>query len=369
MHTRLRGGLKDVYLKSRRNTVTENHVVRHEEFLRNVASLTADLRTPNRYVYWIDLLLSSTIGYSSLAYICVAPVSSLKLSLFVVASLALYRSLCFMHEISHFPPSSVPGFRTCWNLLVGMPLLMPSFLYQGVHHHHHVRSRYGTRTDPDYVPFAARSGRSNLVFLAAAPLLPIALLMRHALLVPGSHLHPKLRSLLVTRGSALAINPEYRRLQPIGEWRRHWVFWETATCLYAMILVGTVLGGLVPVHVLLLYIGVLSAGAVVNQLRTVVSHLWESDGTEMTLVEQYLDSVTVPPPTLLPSLWAPVGLRYHALHHLIPSLPYHSLGKAHRRLSSDLVDRQLLHAADHPDVARLLGRVARLTGADRDMRR
>jgi len=25
-------------------------------------------------------------------------------------------------------------------------------------------------------------------------------------------------------------------------------------------------------------------------------------------------------------------LRYHALHHWIPSLPYHNLGRAHRRL-------------------------------------
>jgi fatty acid desaturase len=35
-------------------------------------------------------------------------------------------------------------------------------------------------------------------------------------------------------------------------------------------------------------------------------------------------------------LWAPVGLRYHALHHLFPSLPYHNLGKAHRRLMREL---------------------------------
>ena len=35
-------------------------------------------------------------------------------------------------------------------------------------------------------------------------------------------------------------------------------------------------------------------------------------------------------------LWAPVGLRYHALHHWIPSLPYHNLGRAHRLLLSTL---------------------------------
>jgi fatty acid desaturase len=39
-----------------------------------------------------------------------------------------------------------------------------------------------------------------------------------------------------------------------------------------------------------------------------------------------------------------VGLRYHALHHLFPSLPYHNLGKAHRRLSALLPQDAPYHA-------------------------
>ena len=31
-------------------------------------------------------------------------------------------------------------------------------------------------------------------------------------------------------------------------------------------------------------------------------------------------------------MWAPVGLRYHALHHLFPTLPYHNLKAAHEYL-------------------------------------
>jgi fatty acid desaturase len=32
----------------------------------------------------------------------------------------------------------------------------------------------------------------------------------------------------------------------------------------------------------------------------------------------------------------PVGLRFHALHHLFPSLPYHNLAAAHARLMAAL---------------------------------
>ena len=70
-------------------------------------------------------------------------------------------------------------------------------------------------------------------------------------------------------------------------------------------------------------------------------------GTNPAMNEQLLDSCTISPDSLtgrmhtrialtLRTLVAPVGLRYHALHHWIPSLPYHNLGRAHRRLVTAL---------------------------------
>jgi fatty acid desaturase len=32
----------------------------------------------------------------------------------------------------------------------------------------------------------------------------------------------------------------------------------------------------------------------------------------------------------------PVGLRYHATHHLFPSMPYHNMRAAHKRLMAEL---------------------------------
>ena len=51
--------------------------------------------------------------------------------------------------------------------------------------------------------------------------------------------------------------------------------------------------------------------------------------------------MNIPGNALITPLWAPVGLRYHATHHLFPSLPYHALGKAHRRLAANLSDSAL----------------------------
>ena len=40
--------------------------------------------------------------------------------------------------------------------------------------------------------------------------------------------------------------------------------------------------------------------------------------------------------SLLTAAAAPVGLRYHALHHFLPTVPYHSLGLLHQRLEAEL---------------------------------
>ena len=81
----------------------------------------------------------------------------------------------------------------------------------------------------------------------------------------------------------------------------------------------------------------------------------------MSVTAQYLDTVNVPPPGLVAALWAPVGLRYHALHHLLPSLPYHSLGEAHRRLAAHDLARETYNRAHYRGLAPLVGRIAAST--------
>jgi fatty acid desaturase len=135
---------------------------------------------------------------------------------------------------------------------------------------------------------------------------------------------------------------------------------EIAASLWAIGLLASVWSGLVPLRSFLIFLGIMSGSVVINQIRTLVAHLWENEGRVLSVTEQFLDSVNVPPPALLPALWAPVGLRYHAIHHLLPGLPYHALGEAHRRLSTALPSGTTYHRANHPG---LWGLVARLVAS------
>lgn len=333
--------------------------------LRAAAEIARDLHVASPAIYWTDLLASAALGYAGLAAAILAPSLGLALIAAMVSVLALYRAESFTHELTHMKHSSLPGFRLGWNAVIGVPLMVPSFMYEGVHNLHHAKTRYGTVEDPEYLPLARMTPWATLGFVLISALAPIGLLIRHALLTPLSWLSPKLRAVVIARYSGLVINPDFRRRAPEGEAARRWRRQEIVTSIWAIGLLALVASGVVPLRAFLIFLAIAAAVAVINQVRTLVAHLWENDGTPMTVTAQYLDSVNVPPPALLPALWAPVGLRYHALHHLLPSLPYHALGEAHRRLVAALGPESTYQRGNHPGLTGLVARLVRSAAASR----
>ncbi len=328
------------------------------DMIRTAAELTRDLNAPDSRIYWLDFLASAAIGYAALLIAIAASSVFPAIIAAIVAILALYRAGSFIHELTHIKRASVPGFHLGWNAIIGIPLLVPSFMYEGVHNLHHARTRYGTAEDPEYLPLALMKPWTVPLFVLVSALGPVALFFRYALLTPLSLLFRPLRTLVVERYSGLVINPGFRRRHPEGEARSQWLWLEAAACLWAIGLLTAVVAGIVPLRSFLIFLGVASGVVVLNQIRTLVAHLWENEGEVMSVTAQFLDSVNVPPPALLPALWAPVGLRYHALHHLLPGVPYHALGEAHRRLSAALAPESTYYRASYAGLPGLVVRLA-----------
>ncbi|WP_423601980.1 fatty acid desaturase family protein [Sphingomonas sp. MS122] len=327
--------------------------------LRAAADLTRDLQAPRPLVYWGDFLGSAAVGYAALAGAILLP-TGWAIASAVLAVLALYRASLFIHEITHLKHSLLPGFRVGWNLLLGIPMMLPSFMYEGIHTIHHSRTKYGTVEDPEYLPLALMKPWTLPVFLLVSALMPLGLLLRFGVLGPLSLLSPKLRRIVVGRYSGLQINPAYERRAPEGEFARQWRWQEIGASLWAITLMALTATGVIPLKAFLVFLGVIAAVAVINQVRTLVAHLWENEGEPLTVTAQFLDSVNVPT-GFLPWLWAPVGLRFHALHHLLPSLPYHALPEAHRRLSAALGQGSTYQGANYPTLRGLMSRLAAST--------
>ena len=162
--------------------------------LKAAANLTRDLNAPNDAIYWADMLGSALLGYAALFAAMFVRPTWLAVGCGLVAVLALYRAGSFIHELTHIKKGAVKGFRFAWNLMVGVPLLVPSFMYEGVHNQHHAKRYYGTVDDPEYLPLALMHPWTLPVFLIAAALAPIGMLIRFGILAPLSMLSPKLRA-------------------------------------------------------------------------------------------------------------------------------------------------------------------------------
>lgn len=312
------------------------------DFLRTVHGLTADLQRPKRTIYWLDLCASAALGYAALGVATYATGLPLRAAAGIVAVFALYRAVMFIHELMHLRRGAVPAFRTVWNAVVGVPLLLPSFMYENVHRLHHAKTHYGTRADPEYLPLAGTGPAPIAGLLLVSLLAPVALFVRFAIMVPLAAVFPAGRRLLIERMSSLTINPDFRRAVPERP-AKEWIALEAAGMLYVWSVLGLLASGTLALSSFVTAIAVGTGIALVNQARTVVAHRWESDGRATDAIGQLLDTVNVPPPPLLPALWAPLGLRYHGLHHLLPALPYHNLGAAHRRLIAALEPASLYH--------------------------
>jgi fatty acid desaturase len=330
-----------------------------KDMLRAARDLTRGLGEAKASIYWPDMLVSAGIGYAGIAVAILSGSLAVQVAAGLVAALALYRALMFIHELTHIHRDALPGFRTGWNLLVGIPLLMPSFMYEGVHVIHHKRTQYGTVEDPEYLPLALMKPWSLPLFVIVALLAPIALIIRAAVLVPLGAVIPPVRTFVWERFSALSINPDFRRRPPEGDFAARVRWQEVGVFVWSWLLIGsTQVIGWQPLAIAL---AILSLTALLNQLRTLVAHLWENEGEPMTVTAQFLDSVNVPPPGLAAEIWAPVGLRYHALHHLMPSMPYHDLPEAHRRLARELGTGSTYEGANHPGMLVLVARIAKST--------
>ena len=318
------------------STSQPHDIVAHE--------IVADLHAPAPAIFWADLVGSAIVGWGSFAVAVAAePFSGLMAAATLLAGLALYRGVCFTHELAHLRRSALPGFETAWNVLFGVPLLLPSFTYLGVHQSHHSLSTYGTKDDPEYLPFASSRAMILVFGIQSTALLPVLLVVRFLLLAPVGLVWPAFHRWLEAHASSFSMNPAYRR-QVTPEMAAKMRRWEAAVLLTSATAIALVASSVVPARALLIWLAVMVFVSFLNTVRVLGAHEYETDGTPRSRHEQLHDSIDTPggPWT---ELWAPVGLRYHALHHYFPGIPYHNLGTAYRRVIATVpVDSKYLES-------------------------
>lgn len=314
-------------------------------------SLVKDLSKPKAWIYWADFTVTTLTGH--VAFHCLLELERLsglsggalwatRLGLFALVAVLYMRSVMFIHELVHLPTEGYKGFRIWWNLICGVPFLVPSFLYYP-HVDHHRRKHYGTDRDGEYLDLSHRHPAHVVLFIAAAFVVPFAAFARFAIMSPISWVFPNISKWVEKHASSMIIDIFYLRTDYGPKAKNIMRMQEVGCFLWCLVLVlrapiasGQLIDGfLVQAYCLSVTL------IMINNIRTLGAHRWMGDGRELSFEEQLLDSVNYPHRAWITELWGPVGTRYHALHHLFPSIPYHNLGTAHRRLMDGLPENSM----------------------------
>ena len=307
--------------------------------------IVEDLFEPSGLIYWADFLFNAGLGWTAFYFTVQAANFSPAQFLFgAISVFCLYRAVIFIHELTHLKKDTFSVFRAVWNLVCGYPFMVPSFTYMGVHIDHHKQKMYGTREDGEYLPFVLLGHFRIVLFFLTMLVVPLVFTLRF-LLTPISYLIPPLHKLLWEYLSSLSINPDWKRPAPAERDGKWWRLQEFITFAYAAAFFFALWKGILPMKVFFVWYAVATLILLTNGLRTVAAtHCYRNPADHiLEFSEQFLDSVTIPGNPVTTGLWAPVGLRYHAVHHLFPGMPYHHLGAAHRRLMKELPANSVYH--------------------------
>jgi fatty acid desaturase len=298
----------------------------------NDLALVRDLLEPTPARYWLDFGATALVAWGAFLAALLAPVHPAWVAaLAATAVFASYRALCYIHEIVHIRPGRLRGFARSWNAVIGIPFLFPLFLYDGVHRDHHSAATYGSARDPEYLPLAGRRLRIALLVLLSAAV-PAVLALRFLVLSVVGLAIPPLHRWLERNASSLVMNVRYVR-EVDASTRARIVRTELSILALWYGWIGLAVAGVLPWRAFALWYAIAAGIVLLNSLRSLGAHAYRSHGQALTREEQVADSIDIRG-GWWSELWAPLGLRFHALHHLYPTIPYHNLAQAHRRLTA-----------------------------------
>jgi fatty acid desaturase len=305
--------------------------------------LLKDLMIPTPRIYWCDFLSSLACLYGCFFFLALNPSSLLLIgSLLLLGSLFLYRCAAFLHEIVHLRKGHLPGFATTYNLLFGYVFKLPVFMYTP-HLEHHSPRKFTTVSDPEYTHWGDRPLSDFVIFtFSASTLLPALLAVRLGVVpIVAPLLGRNVREWIYRRASTLATQRNFERKICTEAEMSGIVHQERMCALYNAVMVLLAIENIIPWATFLYWYVTMGTALAINSFRGSINHGYTGCPSAQSFDAMILDSFNVTSTSVWSLIWSPLDSKFHGLHHMFPTIPYHSLRSAHDRLMENL-------PMDHP---------------------
>src|SRR5260370_25583442 len=108
--------------------IVQDSSISNESFEVWAHLAVADLHNLRPAIFWSELLAIAILGWSVFILAVFSHSGWIVVAAATVAAILLYRGMCFVHELTHIRPNALPRFETLWNILLGVPLLLPAYM-------------------------------------------------------------------------------------------------------------------------------------------------------------------------------------------------------------------------------------------------
>lgn len=303
---------------------------------------------PNPLIYWADFTVTIIFSWLFFYFAYVTQKDGdyygAQYFLILVCAICFYRAIAFTHELVHLKKGAVPGFFMVWHMLCGIPLLAPHFLYRAIHVTHHSKKNYGKESDGEYIGFGICSKWLIVGHLLYNFLIPIFSIFRFTIIAPLSLASNKFRVFVMSNMSFMGLRFAFSRVIPVKRADVvEWYLAEFSCCLLVWLVFYWVATGAVSSVILSNWYIVMVCILTMNSLRSLgATHWYVSNGGTLSFTDQIGDSISISNKSLFTKILCPVETQYHALHHMFPSIPYHSLGKAYEHLLKNFPNAEIL---------------------------
>ena len=314
---------------------------------KEIASLLKPFQSLNKGIYWADMLISVSIGWGAFYIMYISNNLFVEMVSYLVAVFAFLRAIGFIHEISHQSKGRyatfMRAFRRVWNVIVGVPFMISSPFYS-CHLVHHSVNTFGTKEDPQYLHVKGHPGKAIGFVLIQAISSCIMLPLRTLILVPLSLIIKPLRIKIEEKMSSIA-EPHYtakfsdddKKTLLLNDVQSSMFWWAVLYLAYT---------GILPVVTLIMFMAIIFGVMFVNAYRILGEHTYDPEqysAEKNSSLREFINSYNYNKGGLLIELLYNTGLRYHALHHYLPQIPYHNLPAAHRLLVQKLPGQSMYH--------------------------